>query len=107
MIGVTVYDLLPLLPAPSVLREHSRSLAVLDAVFGSRYPRHMYHEKWAPDGTSLARMDNGGGDSYRIAFAEAGTFLIGFDHECAISPYGQDSPALWPGLLDGLPDSLA
>jgi hypothetical protein len=107
MIGMTVHDLLPLLPAPSVLRERCRSFAVLNAVFQTRYPYHTYRERWAPDGTSLAGMDNGAGDLYAIVFAEAGTFLYGFDHECPATPWRVDPRAHWPGLFDGLPDSLA
>ncbi|MEU7907498.1 hypothetical protein [Actinoplanes sp. NPDC049118] len=104
---MTVHDLLPRLPSPAVLRERCRSFAVLDATFQSRYPRHVFDHRWAPDGTSLARMDTGGGDLYAIVFAPAGTFLYGFDHESPATPWRDEPRAHWPGLLDGLPESLA
>src|SRR4051794_4817350 len=111
MIGVTVYDLLPQLPAPTVLRERCRSFAVLDAIFlphhGRHNRRHTYRAHWAADGTALASMDNGAGDMYNIAFAEAGTFLYGFAHECPATPWRVHPRAHWPGLFDGLPNSLA
>ncbi|MFU2340991.1 hypothetical protein [Streptomyces albidoflavus] len=52
-------------------------------------------------------MDNGSGDQYAIAFDPAGVFLHGFDHECAATPWRVWPRAHWPGLLDGLPPSLA
>lgn len=52
-------------------------------------------------------MDNGGGDHWDIVFEPAGVFLHAFDHESEASPWRDDPPEHWPGLLDGLPASLA
>lgn len=52
-------------------------------------------------------MDNGSGDQYAIAFDPAGVFLYGFDHESDATPWREWPRAHWPGLLDGLPASLA
>src|SRR5262245_26143982 len=52
-------------------------------------------------------MRNGSGDEYSIIFTGAGAFLRGFDHESPLSPFIQTPPALWPGLLTGLPAAFA
>lgn len=49
-------------------------------------------------------MSSGAGDEYSIVFTPEGFWAFGFDHESEMSPYGRDPLALWPGLLDGLPE---
>jgi hypothetical protein len=58
-------------------------------------------------GQALASMRNGSGDEYSITFTGQGAFLRGFDHESPVSPFIQTPPALWPGILTGLPAELA
>ncbi|MFD8478622.1 hypothetical protein [Kitasatospora sp. NPDC059673] len=104
---MNVHDLLPLLPEPAVLRARCRAIALLDAVLDPSDPRHTYLPGWR-EGVDLACMDNGGGDRYAIVFdPAAGVFLHGFDHESAATPWREEDRAHWPGLLDGLPASLA
>lgn len=98
-----IHDVARHLPEIAVLREHCRSLAVLEAVlspgWGSR--RHSFDEHWS--GTaSLASMRNGAGDEYSIVFSAAGAYVRGFDHESPMSPYAEDGP--WPGVLDEVPE---
>jgi len=38
------------------------------------------------------------------ALAALDAVIVGFAHEAPMTPYAQDPPALWPGLLDGVPD---
>ncbi|MFF0415658.1 hypothetical protein ACFYUY_35170 [Kitasatospora sp. NPDC004745] len=47
------------------------------------------------------------GDDYAVVFDQAGVFLHGFDHESDATPWRAEQRAHWPGLLDGLPASLA
>ncbi|WP_237525810.1 hypothetical protein [Streptomyces sp. SID4985] len=103
---MNVHDLLPLLPDPAVLAARCRAFAVLDTVLDPTAPMHMYQPNWR-EGVDLARMENGSGDQWGIVFDPAGVFLHGFDHECDATPWREDPRAHWPGLLDGLPASLA
>lgn len=103
---VTVQDLAAQLPEPEELRTTCRAFGVLDAAFNLEYPKYMFTAAWRP-GVDLARMDNGGGDHWDIVFEPAGVFLHGFDHESEASPWRDEPRAHWPGLLDGLPASLA
>lgn len=105
MLPVTVHDLIAALPEPNVLAARCRAFAVLDAVFEARYPRYSYTAEWAPR-VALAEMSNGGGDLYAIVFESAGVFLYGFDHESEATPWRDEAHEHWPGLLDGIPDSL-
>ncbi|GAB2807658.1 hypothetical protein GCM10022221_01160 [Actinocorallia aurea] len=94
------------LPEIGEVRRRSAVLAVLEGVLSERYPRHSFDAAWR-EGVALAWMENGAGDEYSIVFAPEGAFVRGFDHESEMSPYGNGSFALWPGLLDGLPPALA
>lgn len=105
-LGVSVHDLLPKLPPPSVLQRRARAFAVLDAIFEPRFRRHWYLPKWSANGAALGSMDNGSGDNYSIVFDSAGTLLLGFDHESAATPWRDDEGSHWPGLLDGVPAVL-
>lgn len=100
---VTVHDIARQLPEPAVLREHCRSLAVLEAVlspeWADRY--HSFDDRWS-DREAMASMRNGSGDEYSIVFSDAGVYICGFDHESPMSPYAADGP--WPGVLDEVPD---
>jgi hypothetical protein len=93
------------LPAPSLLKAVSKSLAVLDMImepdWGLRY--YSYRPAWGP-AEDLASMQNGSGDEYSIVFlADGAAYVRGFDHESPMSPWGNDGE-LWPGLIDGIPE---
>ncbi|MFE6867728.1 hypothetical protein ACFVFS_14300 [Kitasatospora sp. NPDC057692] len=103
---MTVRDLVALLPEPAALRDRCRAIALLDAVLDTYAPTHTFKAGWR-DGVDLALMDNGSGDQYAIIFDPAGVFLYGFDHESDATPWREEDRAHWPGLLDGLPASLA
>lgn len=104
--GMTVHDLLPLLPEPGELRRRCRSFAVLDLILTERYQTHLFQPEFAP-GVALAQMDNGSGDNYAIVFDPAGVIGFGFDHESEVSPWREDPREHWPGLLDGVPGPLS
>ncbi|WP_240138047.1 hypothetical protein [Streptomyces sp. MUM 178J] len=103
---MTVQALLPLLPEPHVLLAQCRALALLDFILDADAPTHVFVSDWC-DGVDLACMDNGSGDQYAVVFDPAGVFLYGFDHESDATPWRESPRAHWPGLLDGLPASLA
>ncbi|MFC4327676.1 hypothetical protein ACFPC0_07510 [Streptomyces andamanensis] len=103
---MTVHTLVALLPDPGVLRVRCRALALLDAILDASAPTHSFVSDWRED-VDLAFMDNGSGDQYAVVFDPAGVFLYGFDHESDATPWREWPRAHWPGLLDGLPSSLA
>ncbi|MET7693284.1 hypothetical protein ABZT06_35890 [Streptomyces sp. NPDC005483] len=100
---MTVRNVARQLPGIDVLREHCRSMAVLDAVLSpewvGRY--HFFDDHWS-ETESMASMRNGSGDEYSIVFSAFGAYVRGFDHESPMSPYTADGP--WPGVLDEVPD---
>lgn len=104
---MTAAQLANRLPAIGVVRRWSQSLAMLDAIM-SPEPEWRYFSFDSQSGPdqSLASMDNGSGDEYSITFTGGGAFLRGFAHEAPLSPWAQDPPALWPGILAGLPAEL-
>jgi len=105
---MTVARLADRLPAIGVVRRWSQSLAVLDAIMSAeREYRHFSFDAQFGPGHALASMRNGSGDEYSITFTNDGAFVRGFDHESPLSPFIRTPPALWRGLLMGLPASLA
>lgn len=100
---VTVHDVARHLPEIAVLREHCRSVAVVEAVLSSEweYRYHSFNDHWS-ETESMASMRNGSGDEYSIVFSPAGAYIRGFDHESPMSPYAEDGP--WPGVLDDVPE---
>ncbi|MGV9625974.1 hypothetical protein [Streptomyces sp. NPDC003487] len=100
---MSVLDVARGLPDIGVLREHCRSMAVVEAVlrpgWGDR--DHSFRDRWSAT-ESLASMQNGSGDEYSIVFSDAGAYVRGFAHESPMSPYVEDGP--WPGVLDDVPD---
>jgi hypothetical protein len=91
------------MPTPSELRDRLRSLAMLDAICGTRHLTYSYTSSFS-DGVALARYENGAGDEYFVFFDGADVFVRVFDHESELSPYANDG--LWPGLIEGLPARL-
>ncbi|MFE0437279.1 hypothetical protein ACFW20_13935 [Streptomyces nigra] len=103
---MTVHALVASLPDPDVLLARCRALALLDAILDADAPTHSFVSDWR-EGVGLAFMDNGSGDQYAVVFDASGVFLYGFDHESDATPWREFPRAHWPGLLDGLPLSLA
>ncbi len=100
-------DLLSALPTLDRTRELTRALAVLDAVMSrdweSRY--YSFDPAWSDD-EQMASMRNGSGDDWFCWFGPPGAAIVGFDHESPMSTYVHDPPALWPGLLSGVPKAF-
>jgi len=103
---MTAHDIARRLPDIPTLRDHCRSLAVLEAIlspeWADRY--HSFDVNWS-ENEEMASMRNGSGDEYSIVFSPSGAYARGFAHESPMSPYGNDGP--WPGVLDEVPEVFA
>ncbi|MBR7834167.1 hypothetical protein KDL01_12905 [Actinospica durhamensis] len=82
-------------------------MAALEVILNpGRWGRQFAFEAtWGPS-WQRASMLNGAGDEYSIVFTPDGAWAFGFDHESEMSPYRCDPLALWPGLLDGMPEAF-
>ncbi|MGW0334580.1 hypothetical protein ACWD0J_22380 [Streptomyces sp. NPDC003011] len=100
---MTLHPVARHLPEISVLREHCRAMAMLEAVLSPEWDDRYYtfDAHWAT-GKQLASMRNGSGDEFSIVFSAAGAYIRGFAHESRMSPYVNDGP--WPGVLDDVPE---
>ncbi|MBO4207187.1 hypothetical protein [Micromonospora echinofusca] len=101
---MTVYDIAVRLPTSDVLQKRCRALAVLECIIDGGAPYYIYDPAWGKDEAAL--MSNGSGDEWAVVFTADGTFIRVFDHESAMSPYGDPDHELWPGLIDGIPATL-
>ncbi|MFI0482723.1 hypothetical protein [Actinomadura sp. 9N215] len=104
---MTAVELAERLPSIATVRALSQSFAVLDAILSpDGYATYTFDSGWA-ENQELASMDNGSGDEYSIVFTDSGAFIRGFDHESIMSPYADDDYALWPGLVESIPEQFA
>lgn len=96
------------LPPVELLRRVMQSMAMLDAILSPewQYRYYSFNSKWAP-GEQMGSMRNGSGDDLSALFTKDGCFLKGFDHNSDMTPFREDPPLLWPGLLDDVPDEFA
>ncbi|WP_225801536.1 hypothetical protein [Streptomyces sp. NK15101] len=105
---MTVYDVARALPGIEELRDHSRGLAMLDAVLSPEWESRYYSfdAHWS-ETEQLASMKDGSGDEYTIVLSPAGAFARVFDHESPLSPFGPLADGrTWPGVLDGVPEAF-
>ncbi|WP_432043197.1 hypothetical protein [Streptomyces cadmiisoli] len=103
---MTVHDVAQALPGIEDLRDHCRGLAMLDAVLSPQWDSRFYSfdSHW-DEGAQMASMRDGMGSEYAIVFSAAGAYVRGFDHTSLMSPWARTNvPAVWPGILDELPD---
>lgn len=98
---MTVFDVAPRLPGIQELRDHCRSLAMLDAILSPEweYREYSFDAHWAP-GQEMASWRNGSGDDYAIVFTSDGAYLRGYSQGCGL---GADTP----GMTDGVPEVFA
>jgi hypothetical protein len=96
------------LPAPAHLRMLMRGLAMLDAILEPEWESRYYSFDPAWGSEQLGSMRNGEGDWFFVWFAGRERVVIkGFAHESAMTPFKRPDKEPWPGLFDGLPDTLA
>lgn len=89
------------LPDVDGLRRLLQSMATLDAILMPEWEHRYYsfNAGWG-DGEQMGSMRNGSGDDFFAHFTAAGCWLKGFAHEYPMSPYREDPPRAWPGVLD-------
>ncbi|MFE2310863.1 hypothetical protein [Streptomyces sp. NPDC059411] len=102
---MTIYDLTRALPDIETLRDRCRAMAALELVISGNEDGgyFSYDPAWG-EGEEAAFMENGSGDEYAVVFTADGVFGLGFAHESLMSPWGDEETALWPGLVDGIPE---
>lgn len=86
-----------------------QSLAVLDAIMSPdewdmRY--FSFNAKWRR-GEEMGSVRNGSGDDLFAIFNRSGCLLKGFVHESPMSPYRENPPSIWPGLIEGVPQPFS
>lgn len=103
--SMTIYDLTRALPDVETLRDRCRAMAALELVIsGNEDDGYFgYVPAWG-QGEDAALMDDGSGGEYTIVFTADGVFGRGFDHESRMSPWADGDGALWPGLVEGIPE---
>src|SRR5262245_11161419 len=97
------------LPDVARLRAAMQAMAMLDAIIEPlEWLRYFgFVANFSPDGSVwLGTMQNGSGDDLDAIFNRAGCLIRGFDHECPMSPFRNDPPRLFPGVLDGIPPNF-
>jgi hypothetical protein len=99
---------LSLLPDVDGLCRLLQSMAMLDAVLCPEWQFRYYsfNAAWSA-GEQMGSMRNGSGDDFYAHFGPAGCWLKGFAHEYPMSPYRENPPRVWPGVLDAVPTEFA
>ena len=97
------------LPDVESLKRLSQSLAMLDAIMSplhweSRF--YSFNSKWSKD-EMMASMHDGSGDDYIILFNSHGAIIKGFGHESTMSPFVDEPPKVWRGVLDSVPSEFS
>jgi hypothetical protein len=100
-------ELLAALPTIDRTRELTRALAVLDTMMSEEWDsRYFSFDPAWSEGEQMGSMRNGSGDDWYCWFGAAGAAIVGFDHESDMSPYHEDPPELWPGLIEPVPEAF-
>jgi len=96
------------LPDVESLKRLSQSLAVLDAIMSPdwEFRYYSFNSKWS-GGEMLASMRDGSGDDYIILFNSHGAIIKGFGHESTMSPFVDEPPKVWRGVLDSVPNEFS
>ncbi len=93
-----------------MLEKLTQSLAMLDAIVSPdwEYRYFSFNAEWDTSRKErMASMRDGSGDEYFMVFSPKGAILKGFDHESPMSPWGREPIAVWPGVLEGVPDTFS
>jgi hypothetical protein len=101
---------LSLMPDVARLRAAFQSMAMLDAIIMPEWQFRYYsfEANLSPDGRiSIGSMRNGSGDDLHAIFGHSGCLIRGFAHEYEMSPYAEDPPKVFPGVLDEVPAEFA
>ena len=95
------------LPDVESLKRLSQSLAMLDAIMSPDWEDRFYsfNSKWSA-GEMMASMRDGSGDEYFILFNSHAAIIKGFAHESTMSPFADEPPKVWHGVLDSVPSEF-
>lgn len=87
------------LPDLTEFRRLTQSLAVLDAILSPEraYRYYAFDAAWAK-GQMMASMRNGSGDHWFALICDAGSAIVGLDHESSYFEPGHPHPSLFAGL---------
>jgi hypothetical protein len=108
MAPISTSNLTPL-PDVDSLKALLQSLAVLDCIMSPdewdmRY--FSFNAKWGR-GEEMGSMRNGSGDDFFAFFNRSGCLLKGFVHQSPMTPYRENPPSIWTGLLEDVPNSFS
>ncbi len=108
MASISTRNLTPL-PDVRSLKALMQSLAVLDSIMSPddwdmRY--FSFNAKWGR-GEEMGSMRNGSGDDLFALFNRSGCLVKGFVHESSMTPYRDNPPSIWPGLLEDVPNCFS
>jgi hypothetical protein len=101
---------LSLLPDVTRLRASFQSMAMLDAIIMPEWQFRYYSFQAAlspDDNIVIGSMRNGSGDDLHAIFGRAGCLIRGFAHEYEMSPYAENPPTVFPGVMDDVPAEFA
>ncbi|MBL0320395.1 MAG: hypothetical protein IPP74_14065 [Alphaproteobacteria bacterium] len=92
------------LPNIDALKKLLQSMAMLDAILMPEwtYRYYSFNAHWSKN-EQMGSMRNGSGDDFYALFNEAGCFLKGFVHDAPIIPYRDQSPQIFPNILENVP----
>lgn len=94
------------IPAPAELHELCITLAALDALTATRFPKFKMGVN-ANENSRWFLCDDGAGNTMSVLFSDAGVFIKGFDHESCMSPHAKGREYKnFPGLFTGFPPAL-
>ncbi len=95
---------LKLLPDIDDLKKLCQAIAVLEVILSPEWEYRFYSfdSKWS-ETEMLASMRTGSGDEVMILFNEHGACINGFAHDSSMSPWKQEPPRIWPGILEDVP----
>jgi hypothetical protein len=97
---------LNLLPDVVRLQAAFQSMATLDAIIMPEWQYRYYSFDANLDlgsVNSVGSMRNGSGDDLHALFGPLGCLIRGFAHEYPMTPYADDPPKVFPGVLDDVP----
>ncbi|CCH71665.1 conserved hypothetical protein [Nostocoides australiense Ben110] len=77
------------LPTPATVARWWVSVTAFDAILGGEWASFAFDPEWG-EKEHCATYRSGSGDDASVTFTARGAFLRGFDHECALSPWGRD-----------------
>ncbi|MCX6612205.1 MAG: hypothetical protein NTW74_15295 [Acidobacteria bacterium] len=98
------------MPDIDSLEKITRSIAMLDSILCPEWEYRYFSFNAAFNaaaGERMASMRNGSGDEYFISFAAKGAIIKGFDHECPMTGWSEESLVVWPGVLTHIPPEFA